>query len=94
MVSLKRRLLVIAAGAAIASAALPGAVFADTTLHVCTWHAQVVGSAVGRISAAPDAVLGPNNGGLPGGDKGPYPISFSTSDDLGMTTASANSSCA
>jgi hypothetical protein len=94
MRTLKRRFIVTLAIASIGTASLPGVVLADTDLHVCTWLTQSVGAAVGSISAAPGAVLGPNNGGLPGGDKGPYPIYFTTSDGLRLAVASGNSSCA
>jgi hypothetical protein len=90
----KRRFIVVVMAAALGVAALPGAALAATDLHVCTWHTQAVGDAVGDISAAPDAVLGPNNGGLPGGDKGPYPIYFETTQALSLATSSGSGACA
>ena len=86
----KRRLTLLVACAALAVAALPAPAFAATDLHVCAWLTQAVGDAVGTTSAAPDAVLGPNNGGLPGGDKGPYPIYFSTTESLLVATTSVS----
>lgn len=94
MANVKRRLLLVLMTAALGGAAVPGPALAATDLHVCTWLTQQVGDAVGEISAAPGAVLGPNNGGLPGGDKGPYPISFSGGDTLLRTSSTGNSSCA
>lgn len=89
MRTLKRRVLLVIAGAALAAAAVPGAAIAATDLNVCTWQIQQVGDAVGTISAAPGAVLGPYNGGLPGG-AGPYPISFTTSGGALLLSASTS----
>jgi hypothetical protein len=94
MRSTKRQAMLVTAGLVIATGAMPGIALADTDLHVCTWLTKSVGGAVGSVSAAPGAVLGPNNGGLPGGDKGPYPIYFTTSDGLLLAVTSGNSSCA
>lgn len=94
MARAKRRLILVLMASALGVAAVPGTTLAGTDLHVCTWHTQAVGAAVGDISAAPDAVLGPNNGGLPGGDKGPYPIYFSSSETLLRTSSTGNSGCA
>lgn len=94
MISVKRRLLVILASAAMTAAVVPGVALASTDLHVCTWHTQQVGDAVGTISAAPGAVLGPNNGAQPGGDKGPFTISFGTTDASALSTNSGSGSCA
>jgi len=88
------RLLLVLALSAMAIGALPATALAGSDLHVCTWLTQEVGDAVGTTSAAPDSVLGPNNGGLPGGDKGPYPIYFSDSEALLLATSTGNSSCA
>ncbi|MBI2781341.1 MAG: hypothetical protein HYX55_06055 [Chloroflexi bacterium] len=92
MRTLKRRFILMVASAALVVAALPGSALAATELNVCTWLAQPVGDAVGNTSAAPGAVLGPNNGGQPGGDKGPFTISFTTSGAL-QTTTSSSSGC-
>jgi hypothetical protein len=87
---MKRRVLLVIAGAALAAAAIPGPALAGTDLNVCTWQVQQVGDAVGTISAAPGAVLGPNNGAQPGGDKGPFPIFFTTSGGALALTATAS----
>jgi hypothetical protein len=94
MATAKRRLIVVIMAAALGIAAIPGPALAATDPHVCTWHTQAVGDAVGDISAAPGAVLGPNNGGLPGGDKGPYPIYFGTTQALTLATSSGSGACA
>lgn len=87
---MKRRALFVITGIALAVAAIPGPALATTDLNVCTWQVQRVGDAVGTISAAPGAVLGPNNGAQPGGDKGPFPISFTTSGEALTLTATAS----
>lgn len=92
MKTLKRRLSLVVAGAVLVVAAVPGTALAGTDLHVCTWLTQQVGDAVG-FSAAPGAVLGPNNGGLPGGDKGPFPIYFTSSDSLLLSISSGSGGC-
>jgi len=93
MRTMKRRLLLVLAGSALAAAALPGTTFAATELNVCTWLSQAVGDAVGTTSAAPGSVLGPNNGAQPGGNKGPFPIYFTTDGTLTATVSTESSSC-
>jgi len=92
MKTAKRRLGLLVACAALALVAVPAPTLAGTDLNVCTWLTQPVGDAVGTVSAAPGAVLGPNNGGSPGGDKGPFPISFTNSETLALRTASGGCS--
>lgn len=93
MRTMKRRVLLVIAGAALAAAAIPAPALAGTELNVCTWLSQPVGDAVGTISAAPDAVLGPNNGAQPGGDKGPFPIFFTSSEALALTATASGGGC-
>ena len=93
MKNLRRRLSLVIAGATLAVAIVPGTAQATTNLNVCTWLTQQVGDAVGAISAAPGAVLGPNNGGSPGGDKGPFPISFTSTGTLLSSVVTGSSSC-
>jgi hypothetical protein len=93
MRTMKRRVMLVIAGAALAAAALPAHTFASTELNVCTWLSQAVGDAVGTTSAAPGAVLGPNNGAQPGGDKGPFPIFFTTSSEALLLSSSTSGGC-
>ena len=88
-----RRLVTALAGSALAAATLAGPTLAATDLHVCTWLTQSVGAAVGTVSAAPGSVLGPNNGGQPGGDKGPFPIYFTSDGTLLSSVSTESSSC-
>ena len=92
MRSTKRRALLVIAGAALA-AAIPATTLASTELNVCTWLKQAVGDAVGTTSAAPGAVLGPNNGARPGGDKGPFPIFFTTSSEALLPSSTTGGGC-
>ena len=92
MRTMKRRALLVIAGAALAAAAVPSPMLA-AELNVCTWLTQRVGDAVTTISAAPGAVLGPNNGGFPGGDKGPFDISFTSSEALALTATALGGGC-